>query len=313
MTPEENTDRQPLIAYSVLHQPGPGAARRGYEETVEALHTALLEESRAIDAARRRALGEMTAQAAQRLRASLSDFLSMPIQSDSAEVARIFREALDGVTFRSGPFGVISSSEGTLIAAPPGIAQKPKILNGKRHLAALGFAVAGKSPPVYESVYLLRGGSNLDVMEEIIRDRLGVYRSPHGEHIVSRPRTAIGLYNHVGSTGSRETSGYGEAVLWFSKPAMQYEPFRAALSAIAGELQSRQFVLGTDIWQRKLGLGPGREFILRCVLSDGGAFRKFLATIASIKGDNTVLDEIRLRGVCVLKRPVRQDEQESPA
>ena len=145
MTPEHDLARPPLIAYTVLHQPGAKAGRRAYEETVGSLHTALLEESRAIDAARKRALGEMTAQSAQQLRASLSDFLSMPIRSDPAEVVRIFREVLDGVArvaFGSGPHGVISSSEGVLVTTPPGISPKPKMLNAGRYLSAMGFAVS---------------------------------------------------------------------------------------------------------------------------------------------------------------------------
>jgi hypothetical protein len=310
MTPPPASIDAPLMTYCVLHQPATPNGRKAYEETVAALHTALLDESRAMDSARAQERAEVIGQTAQQLRGHLIEFLSMPISSDSAEVARIVRETLESVARDAGtqvPMGVISSTEGMFVPPPAGISPKPKILGAARYLSGLGFATTAKAPPIYESVYQLRGGINLDVIETIIRDRLGVYRSPHGDHIATRPRSAIGVYNHVASTGSSDRAEYSDAVFWFSKPAMQYDPFRAALAAIADEMQSHAFVLATSIWQRKLGLGPGREFIFRCSLSDAAAFKKLLVLLKSLKGERAVLEEIRSKSVCALKRPVRQD------
>jgi hypothetical protein len=300
----------PLMAYCVLHQPATPAGRTAYEETVAALHTALLDESRTMEAARAQARAEVIAQTAQQLRGQLSEFLSMPISSDSAEVVRIVRETLEKVSRDAAspvPMGVISSSEGMFVPPPAGISPKPKILAAGRYLAGLGFSTTPKAPPVYESVYQLRGGLNLDVIESIVRDRLGVTRSPHGDHIATHPRSAIGVYNHVASTGTSDRAEYADAVIWFGKPPMPYERFRAALAEIALEMQSSGILLATSIWQRKLGLGPGREFIFRCSLPDASAFKKFLSLLKSLKGEKAVLEEIRTKGICALKRPVRQE------
>jgi hypothetical protein len=303
--PETVSARSPLIAYTIIHQPGGRSGWPAYEETVQNLHGALAEESRALDAEHREMVSDVSAQSALQLRTALSEFLSLPIRSDTAEVQRIFEEAFAGYLQAATaelPRGVVSSTEGELVPPPSGIAPRPRILATGKFLRSMGIVATLTSPPVYESVYLVRGGENLDVIEEIIRDRLGVYRTPHGNHLKARPRSAAGLYNMILVRGGAGMSGYGEAVVWFNKPRMTYEVFRGALQEIADRLHSLGVVEGVSFWQRKLGLGPGREFILRALLPDAGAFRRFLTTVRSLQGNAVVLDALRRDGVCFLKR-----------
>jgi hypothetical protein len=55
----------------------------------------------------------------------------------------------------------------------------------------------------------------------------------------------------------------GEAVFLFEKPHIGYGEFRESVGAIADRLFADLAPERVELWQRKLGLGAGMEFILR--------------------------------------------------
>ncbi|HTY58945.1 MAG TPA: hypothetical protein VMF59_09010, partial [Bacteroidota bacterium] len=57
-------------------------------------------------------------------------------------------------------------------------------------------------------------------------------------------------------------------VLWFDKGAAPYESFRASLTSLIDAALPASGSPSATLWQRKLGLGRGREFILRFLLPD---------------------------------------------
>jgi hypothetical protein len=264
----------PVVTYSILHRPMSGIPRQEYEATIVEMHRRVEEESARFSEQHAKSLAELSGRQAQNLRGSLSEFLETPIRSDDAEVQRIFREAFDehrGLVSEGGPNGAIISWAGFAVPPAGGPAWLKKLeANGRRARRVLGLDVPKGSPEVYESVYVVRGGLNLDVLEHVVRDRLGIYASPHGKHVGQAAPFVVAAHNLVHASGAdfwkSLPSAWGEAVLFFDKPAVPYDQFRASLAPVIDRALSGSGAPSAMLWQRKLGLGRGSEFALRLLL-----------------------------------------------
>ena len=264
----------PLVAYSIVHRPRNSVPREEYEETLLEMHRRVEEESLRFTAEQEKAVGAVGARQAQILRGSLSQFLEMPIRSDDAEVQKIFLEVFNELLTQAaegGPCGAIGSWAGrtTSGAGAQGLLKKLES-NGRRYIRSLGLESGKGGTETYESLYVVRGGANLDVLEHIVRDRIGIYESPHGEHVKATSPFAIAAHNLVHGAGTEYVASlpaaWGEAAFFFDKPAVPYAEFRAA---VAGTMETALREGGSpagSLWQRKLGLGKGSEFVLRFIL-----------------------------------------------
>jgi hypothetical protein len=265
----------PSVTYSILHGPMPGIPREEYEGTILEMHRRVEEESSLFGEQQVKTLAELSGRQAQMLRGALSQFLETPIRSDDAEIRRIFLDAFDehrGQVSESGPWGAIASWAGFAVTPAAGPAWLKKLeANGRRSRAVLGLDAPKGSPEAYESVYVVRGGLNLDVLEHVVRDRLGIYASAHGKHIGQAAPFVVAAHNLVHSSGAdfwkSLPSARGEAVLSFDKPAVPYDQFRASLASLIDGALPGSGAPGATLWQRKLGLGRGSEFVLRILLS----------------------------------------------
>jgi hypothetical protein len=299
----------PVISYSILHRPQNRSAVEAYEHTIQEMHAKVEEESMSVASNLRKELDETVERQSQMLRGALSQFLETPIRSDNAELQNIFRE-----TFRKHrdqlttgvPAGVIGSSEGVVrIGEARGSAFRVLAGNGRKYLRELGYPVTKTNAPVYESVYLVHGGENLDVLEHIVRDRLGIYSSPHGEHIKLVQTFVVAAHNLLHNAGTAYEraihDAWGEAVLYFSKPDIRYEDFRTALVPAVEDLARQTSLPSVSIWQRKLGLGPGREFLIRCVVASERQVNSLVDAVQSLSSSPHLLDAIVKRGCLVVK------------
>jgi hypothetical protein len=265
----------PVVTYSILHRPMPGIPRQEYEETIAEMHRRVEEESARFSEQHAKFLAELSGRQAQNLRGSLSEFLETPIRSDDAEVRRIFREAFDehrGLVSEGGPNGAILSWAGFAVPLAAGPAWLKKLeANSRRARRVLGLDVPKGNPEVYESVYVVRGGLNLDVLEHVVRDRLGIYASPHGKHVGQAAPFVVAAHNLVHASGAdfwkSLPSAWGEAVLFFDKPAIPYDQFRTSLAPVIDRALSGSGAPSAMLSQRKLGLGRGSEFALRLLLA----------------------------------------------
>lgn len=263
----------PTIAYCALHQRLPEVPRDEYQKTMKELHQRIREETAAISGAFRQHVTDTIDKETENLRNTLSHFLHTPISSDNEDVRRILVESFDRFKDQmlgTAPIGLIDSHESkTFVVSSKKAVEKRLLKNGRTYLNGLGFATAKGSPDIFESVFIVRGGLNLDVLEHIVRDRLGIYSTTHGKHIKEFGGYSYAAYNLVFSRGEMPASdklpNYTELTFHFSKPDIKYAPFRDGLADVLEQLGSAMILDHLSLWQRKLGLGAGKEFVLRIV------------------------------------------------
>jgi hypothetical protein len=113
---------------------------------------------------------------------------------------------------------------------------------------------------------------------------------------------AHNLLHNAGTAYERAVhDAWGEAVLYFSKPDIRYEDFRAALVPAVEELARQTSLPSISVWQRKLGLGPGKEFLIRCVIPAERQVNSLVDAIQSAGSSPHLRDAIVKRGCLVVK------------
>ena len=263
----------PTIAYCAMHQSLPTVPVAEYMKTMKELHERIAYESEAINAEYTKSLREMMLREVQAIHGGLSSFLQMPISSDDKDVRRILEEELgkfgEAMADNNG-YGLKYSVEGKVFRVSTKKTLEKKLLSaGKVYLEELGFTPGKGTGAIFESMFVVEGGINLDIIEHIVRDRLGIYSTTHGKHIKEFGEYAYTVYNLVHSIGSlpeREARRkHFEADLYFSKPDTKYAPFRKSAVDILKKLSEEVKPIHLALWQRKLGLGVGKEFVLRIV------------------------------------------------
>jgi hypothetical protein len=148
-----------------------------------------------------------------------------------------------------------------------------------------------------------------DLLMEHARDRMGIYRGSHGAHIENIARTSFGTYNLIYQLGEGLTADLAddnatqEVAFAFSKGPVHYSDFRQEVSALMEQAGEQTPLIHASFWQRKLGLGTGKEFVLRLRLPAGEeALRGVIAAIADAgrAGKETIVK----RGKMLLGRRV---------
>jgi hypothetical protein len=140
------------------------------------------------------------------------------------------------------------------------------LASGRDYLGSLGMDTGADAPEIEESVFTFEGAAGYDILEHIVRDSLGVYAPPHGIHIQQHGPLVFGTYDRIHDLpGDR---GGWQAVFAFNKGRARYGAFRKSLRRTVEALAEETNWGATVAWQRKLGLGYGREFVLRVELGD---------------------------------------------
>jgi hypothetical protein len=263
----------PTIAYCALHQARPEIPREEYIKTMNELHQSIVQESRDINAAYAKHLSDTLARESQSLQNTLSHFLQTPISSDNDDVQRILVESFErfkNQILDGSSVGLLGSLESKVFFASSKKSLEKKLLkNGKTYLDGLGFTTSKGCPDIFESTFIVHGGMNLDILEHIVRDRLGIYATIHGKHIKEFSGYSYALYNLAFAKGEMPASDgiqkYNELTFHFSKPDVEYAPFRSGLTEVLEKLNEALDLKHVSLWQRKLGLGVGREFVLRVI------------------------------------------------
>ncbi len=140
------------------------------------------------------------------------------------------------------------------------------LASGRGYLSTMKMDASADAPEIEESIFVFEGSGGYDVLEHIVRNVLGVYAPPHGVHIQQHGPLAFGTYDRVLALPGDE--GGWQAVFAFNKGKARYGAFRKAIRRTMERLAEETGWGAIVAWQRKLGLGYGREFVVRIELGD---------------------------------------------
>lgn len=299
----------PTIAYCATHQARPEIPRAEYLKTMKELHERIQRESVEINAALEKHHSDVIVKESQNLRNTLAHYLQTPISSDAEDVHRILVESFEriqGQLLDPVPAGLVESLEGEVFFATSKKSLEKRLLkNGKAYLDKLGFMTVKGAPAIFESMFIVKGAANLDVLEHIVRDRLGIYSTTHGKHIAEFGGYSYAVYNLAYAKGKLPANGaidrYTDLTFFFSKPDMKYAPFRAGIIEAVEKLTGGVSVDHIALWQRKLGLGGGKEFRLQIVTENSETALDALQWLNDYEEHPFVRDVIVVNGSLVVK------------
>lgn len=283
----------PQVLFTVLHQAAPAVTSDEYMRAVMALQSSIREQDEEIGEALRRWLEQHYSEQAEEMARKLQ---MLGLLSADADLERVQQALLRDYTRLGNRIGAASmlGMQGageevfsTEMPADPDLATR--IADGREYLTSLGFRPGQGA--IHKSWLLCRGSIHYDIIEHIVRERLGIVGIGDQMRLVGY--TAFSAYNLVyelgeGLTADRqaavETVVTQEVTIAFSKGTMHDSPFRQEVSALMEHLAEQIDLLHASFWQRKLGLGTGKEFVLRLRLPVGEAAVKEAISVISHAG-----------------------------
>jgi hypothetical protein len=288
----------PIIAYSVLHQANKSVTSKEYIKSMSGFRTELKDESDKIQATWQGYLSDFTAKTVQTTRGNLSQFLSTPIQSDTGEIQHIISDQIGQTAEQllpKTPYGIMDGYDGKFLTE---VAQveipKTRALGARSFFQKIGFKIGRNSSAVFESLYLIHGAMNLDIIEYMVRSRIGIYKSSHGIKADQSSLISCTLYNLLFLDGSNEKNiDRFELQVRFAKGQESYELFHNKLYDTIKALRMEIHDLNVSVWQKKLGLGQGDEYILRIRTKDRSTLRGIINIIQKlVKVKNVITDSL---------------------
>jgi len=277
----------PILAYSVLHQPRTSVTSKEYTRSLLEFRTKLKEESGIIQTTWQNYLAELTAKTEQATRGNLSQFLSTPIQSDTGDIQNIISDQIAQTADQLLPkirYGLKEGYDGRfLIESSQGEIPKGRAIGGRSFFQKVGFKIGRNNSAVFESLYIMQGASNLDILEYLIRNRIGIYNSVHGTKISQSDIFACSVYNLLYSDGFLEnTHDRFELQVRFAKGKESCELYHNELINTLKIFRLEVQGINVSIWQKKLGLGIGEEYILRIRAKDRTTLRSSISVLQKI-------------------------------
>ena len=301
----------PQLLFTVLHQSGPTITDEDFTRTVTALHLDIRKQAQEVGEELQQWLQQQSRQEAEETARKLQR-LGLLAETTTIEAAqqaleRDFRRFAGRVGSES-VLGMQGSGEEVFAEAMPLDADLAKrVADGREYMASLGFKPG--QGPLHEAWLLFRGSVHYDVMEHVVRDRMGIYVGTHGAHIENVGRTSFGTYNLVYQLGESLTADLAddalaqEVTFAFSKGPFHYSDFRRDVSELMERIGQQINLSHASFWQRKLGLGTGKEFVLRLrIPASEDALREAIVAIADAGrvGKETIIK----RGKMLLGRRV---------
>ena len=279
----------PQLLFTVLHQSGPTVSEEDFTRTVTALQMDIRKQVLEVGERLHQWLVQQYSQQAEETVRKLQRLGVLAEHVDVSEVQQILERDYGRLGNRIGSetlLGMQGSAEETFseeMPTDPDLAKR--IADGHEYLSSLGFKPG--QGPLHETWLLFRGSIHYDVMEHIVRDRMGIYVGSHGAHIENVGRTSFGTYNLIYQLGEVLTADLAtdvatqEVTFAFSKGPFHYSDFRREVSALMERVGEEMNLIHASFWQRKLGLGTGKEFVLRLRLPAGEAsLREAIGVIA---------------------------------
>src|SRR5258708_13391834 len=187
----------PQLLFTVMHQSGPSISDEDFTRTVTALQMDLRRQAQQVGEELHRWLQQQYAQQAGETLQKLQRLSLLSEHANPQQVQDILARDNQRLGMRVGTaslLGMQGSAEETFSEeAPADLDLARRFTDGREYLASLGFNPS--QGVIHEAWLLFRGSVHYDVMEHVARDRMGIYRGSHGEHIPNVARTSFGTYN----------------------------------------------------------------------------------------------------------------------
>ena len=288
----------PIIGYSVFHQPKKSASEKDYAELLISLRQALNGESDNVKSIWENYLGEVTEKSVQSTRGNLSQYLTTPLKSDLADIHKIIGDQIHHLSEQFLPkirYGLSGGRDakvlfGTQYTELP----RTQAAAAKSYLKTMGYKVGVNDSSIYESFYIVEGGSNLDLLEYLVKCRIGVHESVHGKKAQGSDHMTCSVSNLIASSG--EDAGHNDRYEFqaaLSRGDIAEEHFTRGMEEVLAAIDGELGGIRGSLWQRKLGLGMGNEFTLRIQLRDRAMLHHAIALIQRISaGDKAVRKQV---------------------
>ena len=296
----------PIIAYSVLHQHKEMVTVKEYARSLHGFRTELNKESARIKSVWENHISDMTAKTVQATRGNLSQFLSTPIQSDTDEIQKIMRDQIIQTSEQLLPnilYGLAGGYDARyLIETKQSEMTKSRMAEGRSFMQKIGFKMVKNNASIFESLYIVQGGSNLDILENMVRNCIGIYNSVHEKKIDEFEMMACSIYNLLFSDGvSYSSFDRFELQVNFVKGKESYELFHKELEDSIKYFRMEIHHLNVSIWQRKLALGIGEEYTLRILTKDRFTLRAAVAVTQKFSKDKHLVAKAIRAGTWLTK------------
>jgi hypothetical protein len=168
--------------------------------------------------------------------------------------------------------------------------------DGDEYLTSIGFKPG--LGILCESWLQFSGSLHFDLFEHIVRNRMG-----QEDTLGNLNNVSFDTWNLVYQLGESLTSDLSsdtdtqEVTFAFDKDPIQYSPFRLEVSSMMEQVAEQVNLKHASFWQRKFGLGTGKEFVLRMRLVAGEApLQEVIGVMASTGhvGKETILRQGKL-------------------
>jgi len=238
----------PQLLFTVLHQAGPTVSEEEFTGTVTALHMDIRHQAQEIGEELHRWLEQ---QYTQRAHGAVRQFQRLAALAEQADLEQVqetllrdYQQLGNDISTES-VLGMQGSAEEAFrdeIPSHPDLARR--FADGREYLASLGFKPGQGS--MHEAWLLFRGSIHYDIMEHIVRDRMGIYRGSHGAHIQHVTRTMFRTYNLIHQLGEPLTADVAqdtqEVTFAFNKGPIQYNAFRQEVRVLMEQVVEQTYL-----------------------------------------------------------------------
>ncbi len=270
----------------------PGVAARTLLRHLLERSTALQEAAVALRTSWGNDLTDAIAKSTHRMRGMLSQFLSMPLTSDTKEIQGILDDQVRQVVEQvlpALPVGLLGIQDGRLIADAGSHASTKKLADaGKRLLGGGPLRRSKTGQEVYENAILLQGGLNLDILHVL---RSGVKRTEDALPVHIRTGILMLKYRH-GELNSG--SDRHETILLFDAQSLDHETILGSCSMVASEWGSGH----VSVWE---DLTRPHELLVRFRSTDRTGIRDAMDELIGSRFPSTLTGAIKKTGRLIHK------------
>lgn len=244
----------PQLLFTMLHQAGPTVSEEELTRTVTALHLDIRHQAQEIGEELHHWLEQQYTQRAEETVRQLQHLSDLEQVRET--LLRDYQRLGSDISTESVLGMQGSAEEAFREEAPSHPDLAGRFADGREYLASLGFKPGQGS--MHEAWLLFRGSIHYDIMEHIVRDRMGIYRGSYGAHIQHVTRTMFRTYNLIHQLGEPLIANLAqdaqEVTLAFNKGPIQYNAFRQEVRVLMEYVVEQTYLMHASFWQRKLGL-----------------------------------------------------------